>query len=189
MELKGTTILAVKDKSGVTVAGDGQVTMGQAVVMKHTARKVRRLYSGKVIAGFAGSTADAFTLFERFEAKLEEHSGNLTRAAVEMAKDWRKDKYLRRLEAMLIVADLTAILVLSGNGDVIEPDDNIAAIGSGGPYALAAARALVKHSGLDAETIARQAMDIAAGICVYTNTHLTVETLSAPASNLASQSE
>ncbi len=179
MELRGTTILAVKDANGVAVAGDGQVTMGQAVVMKHTARKVRRLYSGKVIAGFAGSTADAFTLFERFEAKLEEHGGNLTRAAVEMAKDWRKDKYLRRLEAMLIVADLTAVLVLSGNGDVIEPDDNIAAIGSGGPYALAAARALVKHAAMSAEDVAREALGIAADICVYTNSNLTVETLPA----------
>lgn len=177
MELKGTTILAVRDANGVTVAGDGQVTMGQAIVMKHTARKVRKLHSGKVVGGFAGSTADAFTLFERFEAKLEEYGGNLTRAAVEMAKDWRKDKYLRRLEAMLIVADAAVTLILSGNGDVIEPDDGVAAIGSGGPYALAAARALANNTDLDAETIARKAMAIAAGICVYTNTELTVETL------------
>ena len=177
MELRGTTILAVKDANGVAMAGDGQVTMGQAIVMKHTAKKVRRLYSGKVIAGFAGSTADAFTLFERFEAKLEEHGGNLTRAAVEMAKDWRKDKYLRRLEAMLLVADTSTILLLSGNGDVIEPDDGVAAIGSGGAYALSAARALVAHSSLGNEAIVREAMAIAAAICVYTNTNLTVETL------------
>ncbi|MDL2209967.1 ATP-dependent protease subunit HslV [Desulfovibrio sp. OttesenSCG-928-O18] len=177
MELKGTTILAVRDANGVTIAGDGQVTMGQAIVMKHTARKVRRLYSGKVLAGFAGSTADAFTLFERFEAKLEEHSGNLIRAAVEMAKDWRKDKYLRRLEAMLIVADISATLILSGTGDVIEPDDGLAAIGSGGAYALAAGRALAANTELDAESIARKAMAIAADICVYTNTELTVESL------------
>lgn len=177
MELKGTTILAVRDTSGVTIAGDGQVTMGQAIVMKHTARKVRRLYSGKVVGGFAGSTADAFTLFERFEAKLEEHGGQLVRAAVEMAKDWRKDKYLRRLEAMLIVADAETTLILSGNGDVIEPDDGIASIGSGGPYALSAARALSQNTELDAETIARKAMGIAADICVYTNTELTVESI------------
>ncbi|SBV94313.1 peptidase component of the HslUV protease [uncultured delta proteobacterium] len=177
MELKGTTILAIRDANGVAIAGDGQVTMGQAIVMKHTARKVRRLHSGKVIGGFAGSTADAFTLFERFEAKLEEHGGSLVRAAVEMAKDWRKDKYLRHLEAMLIVADSATTLILSGNGDVIEPDDGIASIGSGGPYALAAARALVGNTDLDAESIARKAMAIAAGICVYTNTALTVETL------------
>ena len=177
MNLKGTTILAVRDADGVTIAGDGQVTMGQSIVMKHTARKVRTLYSGKVIGGFAGSTADAFTLFERFEAKLEEHGGNLIRAAVEMAKDWRKDKYLRRLEAMLIVADLSATLVLSGNGDVIEPDDGLAAIGSGGAYALSAARALARNTDMDSETIARKAMDIAADICVFTNKELTVESL------------
>lgn len=178
VELKGTTILAVRDVNGVAIAGDGQVTMGQAIVMKHTARKVRRLFSGKVIGGFAGSTADAFTLFERFEAKLEEHGGHLVRAAVEMAKDWRKDKYLRRLEAMLIVADADTTLLLSGNGDVIEPDDGVAAIGSGGPYALSAARALANNTDLDAEAIARKSMAIAADICVYTNTELTVELLS-----------
>lgn len=178
MELKGTTILAVRDANGVAIAGDGQVTMGQAIVMKHTARKVRRLFSGKVIGGFAGSTADAFTLFERFEAKLEEHGGHLVRAAVEMAKDWRKDKYLRRLEAMLIVADAETTLLLSGNGDVIEPDDGVAAIGSGGPYALAAARALADNTDLGAEAVARKSMAIAADICVYTNTELTVELLS-----------
>lgn len=177
MELKGTTILAVRDASGVTIAGDGQVTMGQAIIMKHTARKVRRLYSGKVIGGFAGSTADAFTLFECFEAKLEEHGGQLVRAAVEMAKDWRKDKYLRRLEAMLIVADADTTLILSGNGDVIEPDDGIASIGSGGPYALSAARALAQNTELNAESIAEKAMRIAADICVYTNMQFTVETI------------
>lgn len=177
MELKGTTILAVRDANGVTIAGDGQVTMGQAIVMKHKARKVRKLYSGKVIGGFAGSTADAFTLFERFEGKLEEHGGNLVRAAVEMAKDWRKDKYLRRLEAMLIVADLSSTLILSGNGDVIEPDDGVAAIGSGGAYALAAARALAANTALDAQTIALKSMAIASDICVYTNRELTVESL------------
>lgn len=179
MELRGTTILAVKHGGRVAMAGDGQVTMGQAVVMKHSAKKVRRLYKGKIIAGFAGSTADAFTLFERFEGKLEEHNGNLLRAAVELAKDWRKDKYLRRLEAMLLVADADNILILSGTGDVIEPDDGIAAIGSGGPYALAAARALCRYGELDgkadAEKIARDAMSIAGEICVYTNNELTVE--------------
>ncbi len=178
MEIKGTTILAVKRGNSVTVAGDGQVTMGQAIVMKHTAKKVRRLYKDSIVAGFAGSTADAFTLFERFEAKLESYSGNLVRAAVEMAKDWRNDKYLRRLEAMLLVADATSILILSGTGDVIEPDDGIAAIGSGGPYALAAARALARHNdSMTAEEIARAAMTITAEICVYTNQHLTVESL------------
>ncbi|WP_353120324.1 ATP-dependent protease subunit HslV [Nitratidesulfovibrio sp.] len=177
MELKGTTILAVRGAAGVAMAGDGQVTMGQSVVMKHTARKVRRLYRDRVLAGFAGATADAFTLFERFEAKLEEFGGNLTRAAVELAKDWRKDKYLRRLEAMLLVADAETILILTGTGDVIEPDDGIAAIGSGGPYALSAARALARHTTLDAETVVREAMAIAGELCVFTNDHLTVETL------------
>lgn len=180
MELKGTTILAVRHGDSVAIAGDGQVTMGQAVVMKHGAKKVRRLYKGAVIAGFAGSTADAFTLFERFEAKLEEYNGNLIRAAVELAKDWRKDKYLRRLEAMLLVADASTILILSGTGDVIEPDDGIAAIGSGGPYALAAARALCRHGdkeGMSAEAVVRAAMGIAGEICVYTNNELTVEVI------------
>jgi ATP-dependent HslUV protease subunit HslV len=162
----------------VAVAGDGQVTMGQAVIMKHRARKVRRLHKGSVLAGFAGSTADAFTLFERFEAKLEEYNGSLLRAAVELAKDWRKDKYLRRLEAMLLTADADNILVLSGTGDVIEPDHGIAAIGSGGPYALAAARALTcRTETLSAREIAETAMKVAAEICVYTNDALTVELL------------
>ncbi|MDL2306425.1 ATP-dependent protease subunit HslV [Desulfovibrio sp. OttesenSCG-928-C06] len=176
-ELRGTTILAVRKDGRIALAGDGQVTLGQSIVMKHTAKKVRRLYKEKVLAGFAGSTADAFTLFERFEKKLEEHQGNLVRAAVEMAKDWRTDKYLRRLEAMLLVADSSATLLLSGTGDVIEPDDGIAAIGSGGAYATAAARALLRHSSLDAEQIAREAMAIAGEICVYTNNNLTVEIL------------
>jgi len=159
------------------MAGDGQVTLGQSVAIKHGARKVRRLYKDRVLAGFAGATADAFTLFERFEAKLEEFSGNLTRASVEMAKDWRKDKYLRRLEAMLVVADPTAILIVSGNGDVIEPDDNLAAIGSGGPYALAAGRALARHTEFGAADIARKAMEIAAEICIFTNNNIVMETL------------
>ncbi|MEG2173523.1 MAG: ATP-dependent protease subunit HslV [Desulfovibrionaceae bacterium] len=177
MDAHGTTILAVRIGNIVAMAGDGQVTMGQSIVMKHTARKVRRLYKDQVLAGFAGATADAFTLFERFEAKLEGLHGNLPRAAVEMAKDWRKDKYLHKLEAMLLLADKEHILLLSGAGDVIEPDDGLAAIGSGGPYALAAARALSRHSDLDAENIVRRAMGIAAEICVFTNDHLTVEVL------------
>ena len=177
MELRGTTILAVRNESGVAIGGDGQVTMGQSMVMKHTARKVRRLYRGQVLAGFAGATADAFTLFERFEAKLEESGGNLLRAAVEMAKDWRQDKFLRKLEALLIVADAERTLILTGTGDVIEPDDGVAAIGSGGAYALAAARALAKHTDLSAPDIVREAMAIAADICVFTNTHLTLETI------------
>lgn len=177
MEIRGTTILAVKKDNKVVIAGDGQVTMGQSMVMKHTAKKVRRLYKGKVIGGFAGATADAFTLFERFEAKLEESGGNLTRAAVELAKDWRSDKYLRKLEAMLLVADYDHILILTGTGDVIEPDVGIAAIGSGGSFALSAAKALLKHSNLDAEEIAREAMEIAGDICVFTNHNLTMEIL------------
>ena len=159
----------------MVVAGDGQVTQGQTV-MKANARKVRRLAGGKVIAGFAGATADAFTLFERLEAKLEQHPGNLTRAAVELAKDWRTDRYLRRLEAMLAVADLSTSLILSGSGDVVEPDDGLIGIGSGGNFALAAARALLAFD-LSAEDIARKAMKIAADICVYTNHELTLESL------------
>jgi ATP-dependent HslUV protease subunit HslV len=180
MDIHATTILAVRDASSVAMAGDGQVTFGQNVAMKHSARKVRRLYKDRVLAGFAGSTADAFTLFERFEAKLEEFSGNLTRAAVELAKDWRKDKFLRRLEAMLLVADHTAILILTGAGDVIEPDDGLAAIGSGGPYALAAARALSRATELPAAEICRQAMTIAAEICVFTNNNIVLETIAQP---------
>jgi len=178
-ELRGTTILAVRNEHGVAVGGDGQVTLGQSVVMKHTARKVRRLYKGQVLAGFAGATADAFTLFERFEAKLEESGGNLLRAAVEMAKDWRKDKYLRKLEALLLVADRNRTLILTGTGDVIEPDDGVAAVGSGASYALAAARALIRHTDMTPADIVREAMSIAADICVFTNTHLTLEVLDA----------
>ena len=175
MELRGTTILAVRNEHGVAIGGDGQVTMGQSVVMKHTARKVRRLYRGQVVAGFAGATADAFTLFERFEAKLEESGGNLLRAAVEMAKDWRQDKFLRKLEALLLVADADRTLILTGTGDVIEPDDGVAAIGSGGPYALSAARALLRHTSMTPSEIVKESMAIAADICVFTNTHLTME--------------
>lgn len=172
-----TTIVAIKHKGHTAIAGDGQVTFGGNTIMKHHAKKVRRLYHGKMIAGFAGSVADAFTLFAKFEAKLEEYNGNLMRAAVELAKDWRMDRVLRRLEAMLIVANEQNLLIVSGNGEVIEPDDGIAAIGSGGPYALAAARALVAHSGLDAAGIARTAMEIAGSICVYTNGSITLEEL------------
>jgi ATP-dependent HslUV protease subunit HslV len=170
-----TTILSVRKGGKVVVAGDGQVSLGQTV-MKANARKVRRLAGGKVIAGFAGATADAFTLFERLEGKLEQHPGNLTRAAVELAKDWRTDRYLRRLEAMLAVADAQASLILSGSGDVVEPEDGLIGIGSGGNYALAAARALLPLD-LSAEEIAKRAMKIAADICVYTNAELTLESL------------
>jgi ATP-dependent HslUV protease, peptidase subunit HslV len=173
---KGTTIVCVRKEAAVAMAGDGQVTLGNTV-MKHTACKLRRMYDGKVLAGFAGSTADAFTLFEKFDAKLQEFRGNLARAAVALAKDWRTDRVLRRLEALLIVADATTTLVLSGAGDVIEPDDGIAAIGSGGPYAQAAARALVAHSTLAAREIAEQALRIAADICIYTNDRISVEAL------------
>ena len=176
-QIHGTTILAVRHGQGLAMAGDGQVTFGHGVALKHSARKVRRLYKGNILAGFAGATADAFTLFERFEAKLEEYSGNLLRSSVELAKDWRMDKYLRRLEAMLLVGDTENILVLSGTGDVIEPDDGIVGIGSGGPYAQAAAKGLVKHTELSAEEIARTAMAIAAEMCVYTNERTVVETL------------
>ena len=172
-----TTIVAVKKGEHVAIAGDGQVTFGQATVMKHKARKVRRLFNGKVIAGFAGSVADAFTLFDKFEQKLEEYHGNLQRAAVELAKEWRTDKMLRNLEALLLVADTQNILIISGSGEVIEPDDGIAAIGSGGNYALAAARALVKHTDLPTSEIVREAMLVAASICVYTNEQINVEEL------------
>ncbi len=175
MILRGTTILAVKKNGQTAMAGDGQVTMGQAVVMKHTARKVRRMYKDSVLAGFAGATADAFTLFERFEAKLEEYRGNLLRASVELAKEWRMDKYLRRLEALLVVADKNNVLIISGTGDVIEPDDGIAAIGSGGPYALAASRALISNTDLSASDIVTQGMQIASQICVYTNNNIITE--------------
>ena len=171
----GTTILSVRKNGRVIVAGDGQVSMG-STVMKPNAKKVRRLHDGSVIGGFAGATADAFTLFERLEAKLERHNGQLMRAAVELAKDWRTDKYLRNLEAMMIVADKDVTLILTGNGDVLEPIGGVAAIGSGGNFALAAARALVEYEE-DAEVLARKAMAIAAEVCVYTNDQLTVEAL------------
>ena len=174
-ELHGTTILSVRRNGVVAVGGDGQVSMGNTV-MKGNARKVRRLYDGKVLAGFAGGTADAFTLFERFEAKLQQY-GNLTRAAIELAKDWRTDRSLRRLEALLCVADVKNSFVVSGNGDVIEPEDDIMAIGSGGPYAQAAARALAQNTELDARTIVEKALGIAADICIYTNRNLTIEEL------------
>ena len=171
-----TTILAVRHGNRVVVVGDGQVSFGQTV-LKHSARKVRKVYHERVIAGFAGATADAFTLFEKFEAKLEQYNGNLKRAAVELAKDWRMDRVLRRLEAMLVVADTEISLVISGSGDVVEPDDGVIAIGSGGNYALTAARVLIKHSQLDARSIAEEAMRTAAAICVYTNDQLTMEEL------------
>jgi ATP-dependent HslUV protease subunit HslV len=169
----GTTILAVRREDGVAMGGDGQVTLGNTV-MKGNARKVRRLFDNKVLAGFAGGTADAFTLFERFEGKLEKY-GNLTRAAIELAKDWRSDRYLRRLEALLLVADLDKIFVVSGNGDVIEPDHDVAAIGSGGQFALSAARALVEGSTLGARDIVERSLNIAADICIYTNRNLVIE--------------
>ncbi len=176
LKIYATTILGIRHKGQVALAGDGQVTLGNTV-MKHSAKKIRRLYNEKILAGFAGAAADAFTLFERFEQKLEQYSGNLPRAAVELAKDWRSDKYLRRLEALLVVMDKDNIFIISGTGDIIEPDDNIAAIGSGGPYALAAARSLVKYSDLSAEDIAREALRIASEICIYTNDNIRVEVL------------
>ena len=174
--IRSTTILAVRHKGEVAVAGDGQVSLGNTII-KHQAHKVRRLYKNQVITGFAGSTADAFTLYDRLEQKLEQFNGNLMRASVELAKDWRMDKMLRRLEAMLIAVDNDYSLLLSGTGDVIEADDGILAIGSGGPYALAAARALVAHSQLNAEAIAREALGIAGAICIYTNSAIVVETI------------
>jgi len=176
-QFRGTTILSVRRNNAVVIGGDGQVTMGDTV-MKGNARKVRRLYNDRVIAGFAGGTADAFTLFELFEGKLDEHSGQLTRAAVELAKDWRSNKILRNLEALLAVADKETSLIISGNGDVIEPENSLMAIGSGGPYAQAAARALLENSELDARTITERALGIAADICIYTNHQRTIEELS-----------
>ena len=173
---KGTTILCVRHKGKVALGGDGQVTLNETI-MKHGAKKVRRLYNDNVLAGFAGTTADAFTLFEKFEGKLEQYHGNLTRAAVELAKDWRTDKILRRLEALLIVADKEHTLIISGNGDVIEPDEGAIAIGSGGVYALASAKALIKHSDLDVKSIVEESMKIAADICVYTNDRIFIEEL------------
>ena len=173
----GTTIVAVQKGEKVAMAGDGQVTFGQATIMKHGARKVRRLFHGQVLAGFAGSVADAFTLFDKFEQRLEEYHGNLPRAAVELAKEWRTDRMLKNLEALLLVADKDNLLLISGSGEVIEPDDGIAAIGSGGNYALAAARALAKHTDLTPVEVVQEAMRIAAAICVYTNEHITMEEL------------
>jgi len=172
----GTTILSVRRGAKVVIGGDGQVSMGETI-LKANARKVRRLYQDRIIAGFAGGTADAFTLFERFEAKLEKHQGNLTRSAVELAKDWRTDRVLRRLEALLAVADKTASLVITGNGDVIEPEGGLIAIGSGGPYAQAAARALLDNTELDARAVVERALNIAGDICIYTNHSLTIEEL------------
>lgn len=175
LNFRGTTILAVRRNGVVALGGDGQVTHG-TTVMKGNARKVRRLYNDKVLAGFAGGTADAFTLFERFEGKLEKY-GNLTRAAIELAKDWRTDRFLRRLEALLCVADTTSSFIVSGNGDVIEPEHHLMAVGSGGPYALAAARALLENSELDARSIVERSLNIAADICIYTNRNIVIEEL------------
>ena len=174
--IHSTTVLAIRRGGKVVLAADGQVTMNNTVV-KHSAKKVRRLYQGKVLAGFAGATADAFTLFERFEAKLADHSGQVLRAAVELCKDWRTDRMLRRLEALLLVADAEHIFLLSGTGDVIEPEGGVLAIGSGGNYALAAARALLKHTQLDAEAIARESMAVAGELCIYTNRDIVLESL------------
>ncbi|MDD5455160.1 MAG: ATP-dependent protease subunit HslV [Candidatus Ratteibacteria bacterium] len=171
--MHATTIIIVRHKGKVAIAGDGQVTL-QHTILKHKAKKIRKMYDSKVLAGFSGSTADAFTLFERFEAKLEAFSGNLQRAALEVAKDWRTDRVLRRLEALLVVADKEKSFLLSGNGDVMEPDDGIIAIGSGGPYALTAARVLIKHSGLNAKEIAREALLAASDVCIYTNKEIEV---------------
>ncbi|HEX6989406.1 MAG TPA: ATP-dependent protease subunit HslV [Bacillota bacterium] len=176
---RGTTVIAVRRGGRVALAGDGQVTFGQNTVIKHSARKLRRLHGGRVLVGFAGAAADALTLVERLEAKLQEHGGQLPRAAVELAKDWRTDRLLRRLEALLIAADSRQTLVISGTGEVIEPDDDLAAVGSGGTFALAAARALMAHTDLDAEAIAREAMRIAADLCIYTNHQISVEVLDA----------
>jgi len=174
---RATTIVAVKKNGSTAIAGDGQVTFGQNTIMKGNARKVRRLYHDKVLAGFAGSVADAFTLFEKFEAKLEEYNGSLTRASVELAKEWRTDRVLRKLEALLLVVDKDTMLLLSGNGEVIEPDGDVAAIGSGGFYALSAGRAMVKHTQMSATEIAKESLSIAADICVYTNHNIIVEKL------------
>jgi len=174
--MHGTTVLAVRRNGKTAIAGDGQVTIG-ATVMKHNAKKIRKMYNDKILAGFAGATADAFTLFEKFESKLEQYRGNLTRAAVELAKDWRTDKILRRLEALMIIVDHERSFIISGNGDVIEPENGVAAIGSGGSYAMAAARALIEHTQLDAKKIVEEAMKIAAEICIYTNNEITIEEL------------
>jgi ATP-dependent HslUV protease subunit HslV len=174
--IRSTTVLCVRHKNSVAIGADGQVTLGNTA-LKHGARKLRRLYNNKVLAGFAGSTSDAFSLFQRFEGKLEEYNGNISRAAIELSKEWRTDKVLRRLEAMLIVANEEKLFILSGSGDVIEPDEDVLAIGSGGPFAQAAAMALKRHSDLDAKAIVEQALDIAADICIYTNKHFSIEVL------------
>lgn len=175
-EIKSTTVLCVKHKGKVVIGGDGQVSLGNTV-LKHGAKKIRRLYNGKVIAGFAGSTSDAFSLFQRFEGKLEEYNGNLSRASIELSKEWRTDKILRRLEAMLIVADLEKLFILSGSGDIIEPDEDILAIGSGGAYAQSAAIALKRFSDLGAREIVERSLEIAGNICIYTNSNFTIEEL------------
>ena len=180
IKMRGTTICCVRKGHQVAIAGDGQVTLGDTVV-KHGARKIRAIRDGSIITGFAGSTADAMNLFERFEAKLDEHGGSLLRAAVALAKDWRTDKFLRQLEAMMIVADAEHTLLISGNGDVLEPDDGVAAIGSGGNYAKAAAAALVRHTDMEATDIVREAMAVAANICVYTNDHVLIESITGEA--------
>lgn len=177
IEMRGTTVIAVRREGKVAIAGDGQITLG-ATVMKKGAVKIRRMRDGKVLAGFAGSTADAMTLFDKFDSKLEEFRGNITRAAVELAKDWRTDKILRRLEALLVVADMEHTFIISGSGDVIEPEDGVAAIGSGGPYASAAAKMLLRHTRMDARAVAEEALKAAAEICIYTNEHISVEELS-----------
>ena len=182
LNIKSTTILAVKHKGKITVAGDGQVTL-DTTILKRGARKVRRLYNNEVIVGFAGATADAFTLFDRFDQKLEQYNGNLLRAAVELTKDWRTDRILRHLEALMIAVSKNYSLIISGNGDVIESDDDVMAIGSGGPYAQAAARALVRHSDLSSTEIAREAMKIASDICIYTNDNLTIEEIDIDSDN------
>jgi ATP-dependent HslUV protease subunit HslV len=174
--IRSTTVICVRHKGGIAIAADGQVTQGQTI-LKQTAKKIRRLYKGQVLAGFAGATSDAFALFARFEGRLEEYKGNLSRAAIELAKDWRLDKALRQLQALMVVADKESGFLISGTGDVIEPDDGILAIGSGGPYALAAARALITHTDLSAREIAEEALKISSGICVYTNSEITVEEL------------
>lgn len=176
-QYRGTTILSARRGNKVVIGGDGQVTLGNSIIMKSTARKIRRLYHDKVLAGFAGGTADAFTLFERFEAKLEAHQGHLLRAAVELAKDWRTDRMLRRLEALLAIADKRTSLIITGNGDVIEPEQNLIAIGSGGPFALSAARALLENTELDARQIVEKGLTIAADICVFTNRNFSIEEL------------
>lgn len=176
-QLHGTTVISVRKNNIVVMGADGQITFAQSMILKSNAKKVRRLFKDKVIAGFAGGTADAFTLFEKFEAKLESYSGNLTRAAVELAKDWRTDKMLRRLEAMLCVADAQTSLIITGNGDVIEPEDGLMAIGSGGPFAKAAASALLDNTKLDARKIVEKSLDIASNICIFTNNHRTIEVI------------